>query len=150
MALQNHIEWDPEEVAAGFDLSSIYEGVDDTTMAPVIFSVDLVNTTVLAGPANNISVGFSTLVKEVMEKVVAIAINATTTTPTTLVNHTVEQGPSISIPTTITTVVKKVVEHLGREPGVYNIFFVEQSLEYITVLYCTYLTVYFSTAQYYT
>ena len=118
MALQNHIEWDPEEVAAGFDLSSIYEGVDDTTMAPVIFSVDVVNTTVLAGPANNISVGFSTLVEEVMEKVVAIAINATTTTPTTLVNHTVERGPSISIPTTITTVVKKVAEHLGREPSI--------------------------------
>ena len=47
MALRQRIEWDPEEVVVGYDLSSIYEEVDDNSTAPVISSV--VNTTDQAG-----------------------------------------------------------------------------------------------------
>ena len=105
MALRHKIEWDPEEVAAGYDLSSIYEGVGDNSTVPVISSV--VNTTGQVGPATNITVGLSHLVEEVVKKVVAVAINATPTTPIT---------PASSTPSTVSTVVKKMVEHLGREP----------------------------------
>ena len=105
MALRHKIEWDPEEVAAGYDLSSIYEGVGDNSTVPVISSV--VNTTGQVGPATNITVGLSHLVEEVVKKVVAVAINATPTTSIT---------PASSTPFTVSTVVKKMVEHLGREP----------------------------------
>ena len=105
MALRQHVEWDPEEVAAGYDLSSIYEGVGDNSTVPVISSV--VNTTGQVGPATNITVGLSHLVEEVVKKVVAVAINATPTTSIT---------PASSTPSTVSTVVKKMVEHLGREP----------------------------------
>ena len=105
MALRHKIEWDPEEVAAGYDLSSIYEGVGDNSTVPVISSV--VNTTGQVGPATNITVGLSHLVEEVVKKVVAFAINATPTTSIT---------PASSTPSTVSTVVKKMVEHLGREP----------------------------------
>ena len=105
MALRHKIEWDPEEVAAGYDLSSIYEGVGDNSTVPVISSV--VNTTDQVGPATNITVGLSHLVEEVVKKVVAVAINATPTTSIT---------PASSTPSTVSTVVKKMVEHLGREP----------------------------------
>ena len=106
MALKYKIEWDPEEVAAGYDFSSIYEGLDENTTVPVTSSV--VNTTDQAGPATNITAGLSSLVEEVVKKVVAVAINATPTTPIT---------PASSTPSTVSTVVKKVVEHLGREPS---------------------------------
>ena len=105
MALRHKIEWDPEEVAAGYDLSSIYEGVGDNSTVPVISSV--VNTTGQVGPATNITVGLSHLVEEVVKKVVAVAINATPTTSIT---------PASSTPSTFSTVMKKMVEHLGREP----------------------------------
>ena len=105
MALRHKIEWDPEEVAAGYDLSSIYEGVGDNSTVPVISSV--VNTTGQVGPATNITVGLSHLVEEVVKKVVAVAINATPTTSIT---------PASFTPSTVSTVVKKMVEHLGREP----------------------------------
>ena len=105
MALRHKIEWDPEEVAAGYDLSSIYEGVGDNSTVPVISSV--VNTTGQVGPATNITVGLSHLVEEVVKKVVAVAINATPTTSIT---------PASSTPSTVSTVMKKMVEHLGREP----------------------------------
>ena len=65
MALRHKIEWDPEEVAAaGYDLSSIYEGVDENATVPVISSV--VNNTDQAGPTTNITVGLSHLLKEVV------------------------------------------------------------------------------------
>ena len=105
MALRQHVEWGPEEVAAGYDLSSIFEDEDNNTTASVISSV--VNVTDLAGPAANITAGISSLVEEVVKKVVAVAINATPTTPIT---------PASSTPSTVSTVVKKMVEHLGREP----------------------------------
>ena len=114
MAFKQHIEWDPEEVAAGYDLSSIYEGVDDNSTAPVISSV--VNTTDQAGPVFNITAGSNSLVEEVVKKVVAVAINATPTTPITPASSTVVPLSS-STPSTVSTVVKKVVEHLGREPS---------------------------------
>ena len=80
MALRHKIEWDPEEVAEGYDFSSIYEGVDENTTVPVISSV--VNTTDQAGPATNITAGLSHLLKKVVEMVVN---TTTTTTPTTVV-----------------------------------------------------------------
>ena len=104
MALRQRIEWDPEEVAAGYDLSSIYEEVVDNSTAPVISSV--VNTTA----------GFSSLVEEAVKKVVAVAINATPTTTITPASSAVVPLSS-STPSTVSTIVKRVVEHLGREPS---------------------------------
>ena len=110
MALRQQIEWDPEEVAAGYDLSSIYKEVDNNSTAPVISSV--VNTTDQAGHS---AFNITAVVREVMDHVVKMAVNttlnSTTTTPTTVA------PPSSSAPSTISTVMKKVVEHLGREPS---------------------------------
>ena len=149
MALRQRIEWDPEEVVAGYDLSSIYEEVDDNSTAPVISSV--VNTTDQAGPVFNITAGINSLVEEVVKKLVAVAINATTTTPITPASSTVVPLIS-STPFSISTVVKKVAEHLGREPSspvamvcIYYYFFVKHSIEYITVLHSTFCTVYYRT-----
>ena len=104
MALRQKIEWDPEEVAAGYDLSTIYEGVDDNFTAPVISSV--VNTTA----------GFSSLVEEAVKKVVAVAINATPTTTITPASSAVVPLSS-STPSTVSTIVKRVVEQLAKEPS---------------------------------
>ena len=112
MALRYKIEWDPEEVAAGYDLSSIYEGVDDNSTVFVISSV--ANTTDLAGPATNITVGLSHLLKEVVERVAEMVVNTTTTT---MVSTTVAP-PSSFTPSTVSTIMKRVAEHLGREPSI--------------------------------
>ena len=111
MALRQKIEWDPEEVAAGYDLSSIYEEVDNNSTAPVISSV--VNNTDQAGPATNITVGHSHLLKEVVEKVTEMVGNTTTTTTASIT----VAPPTSSLPTSIPHLVKKAVEHLGREPS---------------------------------
>ena len=110
MALRQKIEWDPEEVAAGYDLSSIYEGVGENDTVPVISSV--VNTT--GHPAINISA----VVKEVAKQVVEMVVNTigSTHNSTTLAPTTVAPPSNSFTPSTISTVVKKVVEHLGREP----------------------------------
>ena len=110
MALRHKIEWDPEEVAAGYDLSSIYEGVDDNSTVPVISSV--VNNTDQAGPTTNITVGLSHLLKEVVEKVAEMAVNTTTST----IASTTVAPSSSSSPASISHLVKKAVEHLGKEP----------------------------------
>ena len=119
MALNQHVEWDPEEVAAGFDLSSIYEGVDENTTVPVISSV--VNTT---DPAGHPAINITAVVKEVAKQVVEMVINTTNTTlssttmaPTIPASSTVVP-PSSSTPSTVSTIVKRVVEHLGREPSI--------------------------------
>ena len=105
------MEWDPEEVAAGYDLSSIYGGVDDNSTVPVISSV--VNATDL--PAFNISAVTREATRQVVEMVVntiGSTHNSTTPAPTTVV------PPSSSFtPSTISTTMKRVVEHLGREPS---------------------------------
>ena len=108
MALRQRIEWDPEEVAAGYDLSSIYEEVVDNSTAPVISSA--INTTDLVDhPAINITA----VVKEVARQVVERVVNATTTTtaPITVA------PPTSSLPASIPHLVKKAVEYLGREPS---------------------------------
>ena len=136
------MEWDPEEVAAGYDLSSIYEEVDNNSTAPVISSV--VNTTDQAGHS---AFNITAVVREVMDHVVKMAVNttlnSTTTTPTTVA------PPSSSAPSTISTVMKKVVEHLGREPAVRwrqcVYFFLKHSIKYITVLHSTLCAVYYRT-----
>ena len=115
MALRQKIEWDPEEVAGGYDLSSIYEGVGENDTVPVISSV--VNTTNLAGhPAINITA----VVKEVAGQVVDMVTNTISSTynSTTLAPTTVVPSSSSFTPSTISTSVKKVVEQLGREPHV--------------------------------
>ena len=107
MALRQRIEWDPEEVAAGYDLSTIYEEVDDNSTAPVISSA--VNNTDLADhPAINITA----VVKEVARQVVERVANATTTTTPIMVTP-----PTSSLPASIPYLVKKAVEHLGRQPS---------------------------------
>ena len=111
MALKHTIEWDPEEVAAGYDFSSIYEGVDENTTVPVTSSV--VNNTDQAGPTTNITVGLSHLLKEVVEKVAEMVVNTTTTTTAS----TTVAPPTGSPPASIPHLVKKAVEHLGREPS---------------------------------
>ena len=110
MAPRQHIEWDPEEVAAGYDLSSIYEGVDDNSTAPVISSVD----NVTDHPAINITA----VVKEVTQQVVEKVVNTINSTlySTTMAPTTVAPPLTSFTPSTISTIVKKVVEHLGREP----------------------------------
>ena len=116
MALIQHVEWDPEEVAEGFDLSSIYEGVDENTTVPVISSV--VNITV---PAGHSAFNITAVVKEVAKKVVEMVINTTNTTPnSTTMAPTIGVPPpaSSSTPSTVSTIVKRVVEHLGREPSI--------------------------------
>ena len=111
MALRQHIEWDPEEMAAGYDLSSIYEGLGDNSTVPVISSG--VNNTDQAGPATNITVGLNHLLKEVVEKVTEMVGNTTTTTTASIT----VVPPTSSLPTSIPHLVKKAVEHLGREPS---------------------------------
>ena len=117
MATRQHIEWDPEEVAAGYDLSSIYEGVDDNSTAPVISSV------VNASPAFNITAGLGNLVKEVAEQVVKMVTNTTNTTSNTTINP-ITMAPTTVVPfnssppSTIFTIVKKVVEHLSKEQNI--------------------------------
>ena len=110
MALRYKIEWDPEEVAEGYDLSSIYEGVDDNTTVPVISSV--VSTT---HPAINITA----VVKEVAKQVVGMVANTIGSTPNsaTLVPSNVAPSSSSFTPSTISTSVKKVVEHLAGRPN---------------------------------
>ena len=107
MALNQHVEWDLEEVAEGYDLSSIYEGVGENSTVPVTSSV--ANNTDQAGPSTNFTVGLSHL----LEKVAEMVVNTTTTTtaPITVA------PPSSSLPTSIPHLVKKAVEHLGREPS---------------------------------
>ena len=108
MALRQRIEWGPEEVAAGYDLSSIYEGVDDNSTAPVISSV--VNTTDQAGhPAINITA----VVKEATKQVVEMVVNTINST----LNSTTMAPPTSSSPVSISHLVKKAVEHLGSEPS---------------------------------
>ena len=101
------MEWDPEEVAEGYDLSSIYEGVGENSTVPVTSPV--ANNTDQAGPSTNFTVGLSHL----LEKVAEMVVNTTTTTtaPITVA------PPSSSLPTSIPHLVKKAVEHLGREPS---------------------------------
>ena len=109
MALRYKIEWDPEEVAAGYDLSSIYEGVDDNSTVPVISSV--VNTTDQAGhPAINITA----VVKEATKQVVEMVVNTINST----LNSTTMAPPTSTSPASISNLVKKAVEHLGKEPNI--------------------------------
>ena len=113
MALRQKIEWDPEEVAAGYDLSTIYEEVVDNSTSPVISSA--VNSTNLVDhPAINITA----VVKEVAGQVAERVANTISSTDhsTTLASTTVAPPPTSFTPSTISTIVKKVVEHLGREP----------------------------------
>ena len=113
MALRQKIEWDPEEVAAGYDLSSIYEGVGENSTVPVISSV--VNTTDLADhPAINITAVVKEVARQVVERVantINSSLNSTTMASTTVV------PPSSSTPSTVSTIVKKVVEQLAKEPS---------------------------------
>ena len=110
MALNQHVEWDLEEVAAGYDLSSIYEGVGENSTVPVTSSV--VNTT---NQTDHSAFNISAVAKEVMDHVAKMAvnttINSTTMTPTTMA------PPSSFTPSTVSTIMKRVVEHLGREPS---------------------------------
>ncbi len=105
MALRHKIEWDTEEVAAGYDLSSIYEGVGENDTVPVISSVG--NTT--GHPAINITAVVKEVIQQVVEKVTnTIGINST-------LNSTTIAPPTSSTHATISTLVKKAAEHVGKE-----------------------------------
>ena len=129
MALNQHVEWDMEEVAAGYDLSSIYEGVDDNSTVPVTSSVD----NVTDHPAINITA----VVKEVTQQVVEKVVNTINST----LYSTTMAPPTSSSPASISHLVKKAVEHLGREPSspvatvcIYILIFESYSL----LLFCIY------------
>ena len=109
MALRHKIEWDPEEVAAGYDLLSIYEGLGENTTVPVTSS--MINIT---DPAINITA----VVREAAKQVAEMVVKTTNTTlnPATIASTTVAP-PSSFTPSTVSTIVKRVVEHLGREPS---------------------------------
>ena len=109
MALNQHVEWDLEEVAAGYDLSSIYEGLDENSTVPVTSSV--LNNTAQAGPAINITSGLSNLLMGVVEQVVEMVSN--TTTNLTTISPTTGEPSRATVP----TIVKRVVEHLGKKPS---------------------------------
>ena len=113
MALRQKIEWDPEEVAAGYDLSTIYEEVVDNSTVPVISSA-VNNTNLVDHPAINITA----VVKEVARQVVERVANTISSThnSTTLASTTVAPSSS-STPSTVSTIVKRVVEHLGKKPS---------------------------------
>ena len=105
MALRQKIEWDPEEVAGGYDLSSIYEGVGENDTVPVISSVD----NVTDHPAINITA----VVKEVTQQVVEKVVNTINST----LYSTTMAPPTSSSPSTVSTIMKRVVEHLGKKPS---------------------------------
>ena len=113
MTLRQKIEWDPEEVAGGYDLSSIYEGVGENDTVPVISSVD--NTTDQADhPAINITAVVKEVARQVVERVantINSSLNSTTVASTTVVPS------SSSTPSTVSTIVKKVVDQLAKEPS---------------------------------
>ena len=111
MALRQHVEWGPEEVAADYDLSSIFEDEDNNTTASVISSV--VNVTDQAGHS---AFNITAVVKEVMNHLVKMAVN-TTSNPTTMTPITVAPSSS-STPSTVSTIVKRVVERLAKEPNI--------------------------------
>ena len=138
MALRHKIEWDPEEVAAGYDLSSIYEGLGENSTVPVISSVANIT-----DPAVNIT----TVVREAAKQVAEMVVKTTNTTlnPATIASTTVAP-PSGFTPSTVSTIVKRVVEHLGREPSspvatvcICIFFFKKHSNEYIMVLSITFV-----------
>ena len=135
MALRQHVEWGPEEVAAGYDLSSIFGDEGNNTTASVISSV--VNNTDQANPAINFTAGLSNIVRDVVVKVVTYTINATTTTPSTLANSTMTP-PLSSTPSTVSTIVKRVVEQLTKEPNI-PVATVCIYLVFYSVLYIQYL-----------
>ena len=115
MALNQHVEWDLEEVVAGYDFSSIFEN----TTVPVISSV--VNTTDLAGPAANITAGLNKIILEVVKQMVASTTNPTITASTstpTMRTYSTTAPPSSSTSSSVSTIIKKVVEHLGGEPNI--------------------------------
>ena len=105
MALRQKIEWDPEEVAGGYDLSSIYEGVGENDTVPVISSVD----NVTDHPAINITA----VVKEVTQQVVEKVVNTINST----LYSTTMAPPISSSPSPVSTIMKRVVEHLGKKPS---------------------------------
>ena len=111
MALRQHVEWGPEEVAADYDLSSIFEDEDNNTTASVISSV--VNVMDQAGHS---AFNITAVVKELMNHVVKMAVN-TTSNPTTMTPITVAPSSS-STPSTVSTIVKRVVERLAKEPNI--------------------------------
>ena len=134
------MEWDPEEVAVGYDLSSIYEGVGENSTVPVISSV--VNIT---DQADHPAVNITAVVKKVTEQVVEMVVNtlnSTTMAPTIVVPS------SSSTPSTVSTIVKRVVEHLGKKPSdpVATVCFTK--IKYITVFYSTIRAVYYRTVFY--
>ena len=116
-------------MAAGYDLSSIYEGVDDNSTVPVISSV--VNTTDQAGhPAINITA----VVKEATKQVVEMVVNTINST----LNSTTMAPPTSSSPASISHLVKKAVEHLGKEPNISVATVCIIFFNSITHIYCIY------------
>ena len=101
------VKWDPEILAAGFRPSSIFDGLeaDNTTASTSAASVTIDHVDV-ANPAFNITAGLNTIVRDAVERVVALAVNTTTTTTTapvinTLVKESMERVVDLVANTTM-------------------------------------------------
>ena len=80
------IKWDPEILAAGFRPSSIFDEAEVSTMASSSSApVDVVgaqSTAAAAHPAHNVTGVLNTLVKDAVERVVALVVNTTASVAT--------------------------------------------------------------------
>ena len=117
-----HIKWDPEILAGGFRPSSIFDEAEvfNTTMASTSTApVDVVgvqSTAAAAHPAHNVTAVLNAFVGDVVERVVALAVNTTTSVTTTT------PAPPTTFPaplwTTTSTTIKRAVERATLRPEV--------------------------------
>ena len=114
------VKWDPEILAGGFHPSSIFDEVVYNTTAPVTPSMGDQDVAVTASPAVNITAGLNALVRDVVERVVALAVNTTTSVTTTTTTPFLTTTTSTVTTTTITTT-KRAVERATWQPEVVSV-----------------------------
>ena len=118
------VKWDPEILAAGFRPSSIFDDVEALNTTAPIHSVGGQDVAVTASPAVNITAGLNALVRDVVERVVALAVNTTTpvTTTTTSTTTIVPSWTTTTSPallwTTTPTTIRRAVERVTLRPVV--------------------------------
>ena len=106
------IKGDPEILAAGFRPSSIFDEMEAQNTTAPIHSVGDRDVAVTASPAVNITAGLNALVRDVVERVVALAVNTTTSVTTTT------STPFLTTTTTTITTTKRAVERATWQPEV--------------------------------
>ena len=115
------VKWDPEILAAGFRPSSIFDEVEAENMTVPV------NTT--ASPALNVTGVINTVVRDTVDRVVALVVNTTVAPITTL--RPVQSGQSTATPswssTSPTTFIKRAVERVALTP--------EVAVEHVSIIY---------------